>query len=179
MRCADEQTEEDNRKAKEKAENEAKARMKNLMKFMDDIPNPSVYELAEPMDTNGILYFFGTSGRVKPWRNPAEAVMVIVSGSQLMKDSAPITSMVGRELVRCVTIQDQSNPWFSVDFVDKYVNPTAYMLRHYASWDTECLRNWVFEGSMDGERWVRLKHHDNDTTLNKNGFDVCRKHGWF
>eukprot|EP00494_Astrolonche_serrata_P006223 UN06240 len=93
--------------------------------------------------------------------------MILISGSQLMKDSEPIVCMVGRELVRCVTIQDNSNPWFAIDFVDKYARPSDYMLRHYSSWDTECLRNWVFEGSMDGERWIRLRHHDNDTTLSK------------
>ncbi len=38
-----------------------------------------------------------------------------------------------------------------MDLVDKYVQPTAYTLRHYSSWDVEALRNWNFEGSNDGE----------------------------
>lgn len=167
--CADKDIAKKNEEVRKKAENEAKARMAKLMKFLIHIPNPKTFSHEHPMDNNGILSFFGTSGNADEFKNPAAAGMILISGSQLMKDSEPIVGMVGRELVRCVTIQDQSNPWFAIDFVDKFVKPSAYMLRHYESWDTECLRNWVFEGSLDGERWVRLKHHDNDCSLNKKG----------
>jgi hypothetical protein len=53
-------------------------------------------------------------------------------------------------LRRCAT-KPHANSWILVDLVDKYVQPTAYTLRHYSSWDVEALRNWNFEGSNDGE----------------------------
>ena len=47
--------------------------------------------------------------------------------------------------------------------------PTQYSLRHYWSWDTECLRNWRFEGSLDGVEWTVLKEHVEDMALNGKG----------
>jgi len=52
--------------------------------------------------------------------------------------------------------------WFSVDLRDKRLRPTHYTLRHYNSWDTEALRNWVFEASNDGQKWAVIKDHVND-----------------
>lgn len=39
---------------------------------------------------------------------------------------------------------------------------TSPVPRHYSSWDTECLRNWVLEGSNDALKWTTLMHHRDD-----------------
>lgn len=88
--------------------------------------------------------------------------------------------------MRCVT-KSHANAWFCVDLVDKYAAVAQYTLRHYSSWDTECLRSWRFEvprrysanltlmlllavqGSNDGSNWVVLKEHKDDTNLNGQG----------
>lgn len=85
-----------------------------------------------------------------------------------MGDSVPATEVVGREVLRCVT-KAQPNSWFSIDFKDKMVQPTAYTLRHYSSWDVEALRNWNMEGSNDGVNWTIISKHTNDSSLNAKG----------
>ena len=45
-----------------------------------------------------------------------------------------------------------------------YILPTHYTLRHYASFDTECLRNWTLEDSIDSTdgingQWILLSRY--------------------
>ena len=116
----------------------------------------------------GIMYHLGTFGGTQPWMNPAEAGFVVVTTSGLMGDSAPASAAVGRETCRCVT-QPVPNAWFCFDLLDLTCAPTAYSLRHYSSWDNECLRNWVLEASADGMVWEALANHTNDTSLEHKG----------
>merc|ERR1719204_1165681 len=85
-----------------------------------------------------------------------------------MHDSKKNTSICGRDSVRCVT-RPAASCFFTINLINKFVTPTHYSLRHYASWDTECLRNWDLEGSMDGNTWLRLRKHENDQNLNGKG----------
>jgi hypothetical protein len=119
-------------------------------------------------DNNGILYYLASAGGTRPWANPADQGLVTITSSSLMGDSAPINSFVGADVVRCVT-RPQPDSWFAIDFKEKSVRATAYTLRHYSSWDAEAVRNWRFEGSVTGERWVMLSQHDNDESLNAKG----------
>jgi hypothetical protein len=57
---------------------------------------------------------------------------VEVSSSALMGDSVTIHSFVGRECVRLCS-KPILNSWFAVDFLDKFVVPTHYNLKHYSS----------------------------------------------
>ncbi len=43
------------------------------------------------------------------------------------------------------------------------------VVRHYASWDTECVRSWKLEASVNGQVWVALKEHNDDKSLNGKG----------
>ncbi len=65
---------------------------------------------------------------------------------------------------QCFTYNKQ-NGWICIDFKTIKIKPTKYTLRHdIAAW---CyLRNWQFEGSVDGSNWELLKKHTNDTTIN-------------
>lgn len=121
-----------------------------------------------PFDTNGIIYHLATQGATQAYVNPVLSGQVVVTSSSLMKDSVPVAAIVGRELVRCVT-KPEENSWFSIDFLDKKVQPTHYSLRHYSSWDTEALRNWRFEASNDGITWTVLREHVEDQALNARG----------
>jgi SPRY domain/Sad1 / UNC-like C-terminal len=148
------------------------ASMRRLTSFrdlkVDDNDGQQVFVHQSDFDHNGILYWIGTNYGKESWQNPADAKRVMVTTSGLMGDSVPAAAVVGRETVRCVT-KAMSNAWFAIDLVDKWVLPTHYTLRHYSSWDTECLRHWVFEGSNDGVTWMVLRSHELDESLKLRG----------
>ncbi len=58
-----------------------------------------------------------------------------------------------------------------IDLLGIKVIPTHYSMRHYSSFDTECVRNWRFEAcnnsttGYDGQ-WGVLYKHVNDSSLN-------------
>jgi hypothetical protein len=60
--------------------------------------------------------------------------------------SVPLSAVVGRETVRCVT-SSKPNSFFVVDLLDRRVLPSHYTLRHYSSWHSECVRHWTLSGS--------------------------------
>jgi hypothetical protein len=59
--------------------------------------------------------------------------------------------------------------WVCIDFQDRKVRLTHYVLRESTNDKRDLLRYWVLEGSNDGEEWVELDHHQNDGTLNEHG----------
>lgn len=127
-----------------------------------------VFKYEHDFDVNGIIHWLGTCGGTQAWSNPCEAGFIKIKASTLMPDSLPLSSAVGRESVRCVT-KPERNSWFRFEFSGFRVKPSHYSLRHYDSWDTECLRSWCFEGSNDGVSWVNIVSHRNDTALDEKG----------
>jgi hypothetical protein len=119
-------------------------------------------------DGRGIIHYMATEGLTKPWRNPAEQSVLRVIPSTLAPDSTPASAVVGQDVVRCVT-KAEPKSWFVIDLINVTVRATAYTLRHYSSWDTEAVRNWVFQGSLDGESWTTLRDHVEDTGLEGKG----------
>ena len=114
------------------------------------------------------------------WQNPIKFGLVRVFTSSWAANSANPSCVVGREVTRGVTnpLQDSR---ICVDLKDVRVIPEKYTLRHYISFDTECLCNWVLEGSndtRDGDNgnWTLLKKHVNDQSINRKGasatFDI-------
>eukprot|EP01084_Bolivina_argentea_P317526 550549_1 len=122
-------------------------------------------------DTNGIIYWLATKGNTQDWTNPAKMTpkpLVTVTSSALMADSTPISDICGRSLVRCVT-QDKVNSWWLLNFNNMRIRPTSYTLKHYSSWDTECLRDWKLEGKNPNGKWRLICEHSNDMSLSKKG----------
>ena len=138
-----------------------------------DVEDQKAFEYASDFDKNGIIYWLGTDyGKNQQWKNPADPAMnlnlVTVKVCKKKADSQPPHCFIGRTTVRCLS-DEQQNAWFSVDFQDRYIKPTLYSLRHYTSWKIEALRSWEFQGSVDGQNWITLKKHENDTSLNDKG----------
>ena len=143
------------------------------MKEMDDSktsPEPDTSTLtfinSYDFDTNGIIYWLGTNRGTSPWKNPGIRGTVRVLQSSLAKDSHPGYAAIGRETVRCVT-EPKKSSWFMIDLLGIRVIPTHYTLRHYASFDTECIRNWRLEGCNNSKNgydgnWICLLKHIND-----------------
>jgi hypothetical protein len=70
---------------------------------------------------------------------------VKLTSSKLQTDSQPLEALVGREAVRLVTKPGSLDApaWMAVELLHgRKMVITDYSLRHYISWDTECLRNW-------------------------------------
>ena len=167
---------EDSQSSSEKLkENEAAVKAKLMTVKTELSRSPRVFRYQYDLDENGVMFYLGTCGRTQPYTNPAEAGFVKVVSSGLMDDSAPLSAAVGRELVRCVTTPVR-NSWFVFELVDLSLCLTAYTLRHYNSWDTECLRHWTLEGGNDSLQgpWELIIAHVNDTSLSKKG----QTHTW-
>jgi hypothetical protein len=128
------------------------------------------FTYSSDFDTRGVLYYIGTEQYTQPWRNPCLSGGVSVRSSPLDGHLATLAaeSVVGRETVRCVTAA-RKEAWFVIDLGERWVQPTAYTLRHYKSWDTEALREWKLQGSNDGKKWTKLLSHKKDLSLDKRG----------
>lgn len=119
-------------------------------------------------DFDGLGIITYLAGGLQHYRNPAETGLINVSSSTLASDSKPASAIIGNAVVRCVTAP-KINAWFMIDFNMRAIAPSHYSLRHYSSWDTEALRTWTFEASIDGQNWVILSSHVNDASLNAKG----------
>lgn len=136
----------------------------------EPVPIPAaagMFPYADESST-GIVEFLAMADGVDPYRNPAGLGRMAVSASSLINDSQPASAAVGYQAVRCVT-RPIPDSWFTFDFLNLWIAPTHYRLRHYSSWDTEALRDWVFEGSNDGTTWVVLDMRIGDGTLDQKG----------
>jgi hypothetical protein len=127
-----------------------------------------VFTYQSDFDTQGILFHLGSSGGTQPYQNPVLRGVVAVSASSVADDSLPAHAIVGRDTVRFTT-RAVAGSWVQVDFADARVRATRYTLKHYSTWDTEALRNWVLEGSRDGVAWTSLRAHVEDRALAKLG----------
>jgi len=128
------------------------------------------FTFSENFDQNGILWWLGTNANTMQWSNPSKNRREVqILSASLLADSADATAIVGRQAVRCVTKPNRNGGWFIIDFGDRKIKPTHYMLRHYISWDTEALRNWNLEGSNNGNNWEIIKVHKDDQTLKMKG----------
>jgi hypothetical protein len=62
--------------------------------------------------------------------------------------------------------RNEPNQWLCYDFKNRKIRPTHYSIHaHSSNW---YLRSWIFEGSMDGSRWIELDCYTNDQTTNSN-----------
>lgn len=116
-------------------------------------------------DRSGIVQYLGDNeGTSAVWTNPATLsppkVKVTSSGRHTTYSEVLHLS---RTPVVALTSASQ-NSWICFDFLDRAIVPTHYTLRHYTQ-ASYALRNWVLEGSTDGEEWTLLRTHTNDTSL--------------
>lgn len=86
-------------------------------------------------DMEGVFWYLGTCAKTQVWSNPADAGFVKIATSGAMEDSAPLSALVGRDLVRLVS-KPVRHSWFSWELVDLQLCLTHYTLKHYNSWDT-------------------------------------------
>jgi hypothetical protein len=120
------------------------------------------FEVNDEERPRGIIHWLGTKEGTQPWTNPATAGIVTVHASSVERGHT--SSLVDLEPQELWT-HDVPASWLSVDLGRYRVLPHAYMLRHGGNYRADSLRNWDFQGSIDGKSWVVLKRHSNDPTL--------------
>lgn len=117
---------------------------------------------------DGVFQRLGTDNGNRLFQNPAFFGEVLVTSSSLMANSASLEELLSQNPARVVT-KPNPNSWFAFEFPNHRLQPTAYALKHYSTWDTEAIRTWKFEGSNDGVSWVTLDVQvDNNTLMAKN-----------
>nr|XP_039251109.1 uncharacterized protein LOC120328643 [Styela clava] len=146
------------------------------------------FHYEKDFDENGIIYWIGTNWRTAlKWVNPAIHNLVHITSSEgrglpygkleevLSRDPAPLN---------CHT-SNSKTAWICIDF-RLWIIPSAYTLRHSRGYVNSALRNWLFQASKDGQTWITLYNHSNDTSLNEPGSTatwnitshVGEKQGW-
>jgi len=110
------------------------------------------------MDEQGIVFFLATNWRTEEWRNPAsERRLIDIRSSPLQSGSAPVCSILGREVVQCISVvpRERQN-FFLIDFGNFCIQPTRYTLR---GGETGGINHWVIEGSVDLISFDILRTH--------------------
>jgi hypothetical protein len=74
--------------------------------------------------------------------------------------------------------RNESNQWICFDFKAMKIRPTHYSIRTFGPGPNNYhLKNWVIEGSTDGESWVEIDRQENNTDLNGSFaimvFNIC------
>ncbi|XP_031254611.1 BTB/POZ domain-containing protein At2g30600 [Pistacia vera] len=124
-------------------------------------------------DSNGVLYFAGTSYGEHQWVNPVLAKRIIITAS------SPISRFTDPKALASRTYQGTSftgsrmedghnSAWWMVDLGQNHqLMCNYYTLRMDGS--RAYIRSWNFQGSMDGRVWTNLRVHENDQTMCKPG----------
>ncbi|KAK2660876.1 hypothetical protein Ddye_007409 [Dipteronia dyeriana] len=124
-------------------------------------------------DSNGVLYFAGTSFGEHQWVNPVLSKRITITASSptsrftdpktLVSRTYQGTSFAGPRME-----DGQQCAWWMVDIgQDHQLMCNYYTLRMDGS--RAYIRFWNFQGSMDGRTWTNLRVHENDQTLCKPG----------
>eukprot|EP01012_Entosiphon_sulcatum_P025638 TRINITY_DN30990_c0_g1_i1.p1 TRINITY_DN30990_c0_g1~~TRINITY_DN30990_c0_g1_i1.p1 ORF type:complete len:268 (+),score=53.74 TRINITY_DN30990_c0_g1_i1:36-839(+) len=122
----------------------------------------------KPGDRGGLIYLIATNHGAQEWQNPLEAKLVKVEASSVK--SGELRDVVACEAKEQVFFtNNEKNSWVQVDLGAYRLKPSNYTLAHCPTLAMEdigfFMRNWDLQGSADGQKWVVLSTHRNDTTL--------------
>jgi hypothetical protein len=72
------------------------------------------------------------------------------------------------EVENCFESNNSANQWLCYDFKTMTIKPTHYSIRSYFTGNpgSHNPKNWVIEGSQDGNSWIELDRRDNNNELN-------------
>ncbi|KAK3425043.1 hypothetical protein EUGRSUZ_F01772 [Eucalyptus grandis] len=124
-------------------------------------------------DSNGVMYFAGTSYGEHQWVNPVIAKRIFITASSPISRYTDPKVLVSRTFQGTSfagpRIEDGHNcSWWMVDIgEDHQLMCNYYTLRQDGS--RAYMRSWKLQGSVDGSSWTDLRAHDNDQTICKPG----------
>ncbi|KAF2071666.1 hypothetical protein CYY_007020 [Polysphondylium violaceum] len=126
-------------------------------------------------DTNGVLYYLGSSDDTQDYESPVTRKIVKVTSST-MSIGYP-HPFAGRTPTNMYTDKEEGS-YFCIDLGPKHVLcPTYYTMRYGGDSQGSIYaapKNWQLLGSLDGEDWTILKEHVDDVSL-KDGYSMA---GW-
>ena len=117
----------------------------------------------------GVIDWIGSKGNSAKFENPAEAGWIVVKASSI--NAGVASGLCSKERVTLWT-HNRANSWLMMDLRNMAVRVTGYRMMNNAS--HSLIRNWVFEGSVNGEDWNVISKHEDDDSLNRMGGD----HTW-
>jgi hypothetical protein len=110
----------------------------------------------------GLIRWLSTSGFRREWSNPAACGTIKLSSSDWMTDLEFVVGDAGR----LSSSHGKKDAWFALELPrGLWLLPHRYSLRHGCSSSANALRSWELQGSADGEHWVCLRSHVNDSSL--------------
>ncbi|KAM7521310.1 hypothetical protein LguiB_020272 [Lonicera macranthoides] len=124
-------------------------------------------------DSNGVLYFAGTSYGQHQWVNPVLAKRITITASSPMSRYTDPKVLVSRSYQGTSfagpRIEDGNNSsWWMID-----VGPDHQLMCNYYTLRLDgskgFIRCWNFQGSSDGKNWTNLRVHENEQTICKPG----------
>jgi hypothetical protein len=122
-----------------------------------------VFIYQKDFDKNGILYWLGSNYDSEPYINPMDRGYVTVVASANC-EVGKVQDLISWEPSKC-NLVSMSNGSVRIQFKSIVIQPTKYTIRHTMSRNDECLRNWKFQGSVDGVHYTDLSIHINDCSL--------------
>ena len=146
-----------------------------------------IFKYSFDFDTNGILYWIGTScGQTNNWINPHESGKIIVTSSGV--DSGNVKYFVSRtnvqnRLINIYSVFPQNfiiyivdnnysakkasdnSCWFQICFNDIKIQVNKYSFKTDTN-NNEFIRSWNVE-IWNNSKWIPIKKHVNDNTFNK------------
>uniref|UniRef100_A0A6U9RRN1 BTB domain-containing protein n=1 Tax=Picocystis salinarum TaxID=88271 RepID=A0A6U9RRN1_9CHLO len=126
-------------------------------------------------DSNGVFHFLATDGGQHPWINPAltrKAVTASSSPLSKVSDHRWLVSGSFHSSSHFGPCYDPSTGQRRTYWQVALANQCTLQCNYYSlRSDSSCNfpRNWVLEGSEDGEVWLELSRHVDDRTLKKSG----------
>ena len=145
------------------------------------------FHLVRPGDQNGVFYWFGSSGRTLPFRNPCfnedTNFRTTVAASSLFdgKVEAVLSRDVSSTSSSYVETEEEKGSWVAIELPASYaLEPTAYTLS-FPSMGTEHIpMNWSLEASVDSlsgnPKWDVLSLHVEDESLVSSGDRIASFH---
>ncbi|KAL9649447.1 hypothetical protein ABK040_000686 [Willaertia magna] len=126
-----------------------------------------VFTYEKDFDTNGILYWLGTSFGSETYINPIERKLVTLT-STANCEVGKLQDLISYEPCKC-NLVSKVNTTITLCFETIMIMPTKYSLRHTLSRDGEALRNWILSGSNDNINYIDLLVHTNDNSITLKG----------
>jgi hypothetical protein len=92
----------------------------------------------------------------------------IIAVSASSNDGHREKNVADLEVDNCFISLNSVNQWLCYDFKAMTIKPTHYSIRSYCNGGPGDYnpKNWVIEGSQDGNSWIELDRQDNNNELN-------------
>lgn len=111
-------------------------------------------------DTNGVLYYLGSSGKTSTWQNPINKGVSITSSGG---GSGSPTDLADRQPT-AFYVTAATNNWVRID-LPKSLKCSYYSLRN-RNYNGNNIRNWKLQGCNAGSEWVDLDTQSNNVSIN-------------